>query len=329
MLSTLFIIVFCLAATAFFEGIETGVISLNRMKLRHRVDRGDRAAARLQEFLDHPDRLLATTLVGVNLAMVMASILSGHLGAALENALTGRVGGYWGESMANLAIILIVLVFAEYLPKAWFQSDPLPRCSRFAPLLVLSERFLRPLGKAMTWITQAFLPGNLMQQPPRPMFVTKDELDLLANEGSEHGALSPKQRIMIRRVFALTEKKVQDIMIPSGQIVRVNLEITVRQFLDQCRGATLNRFPVYDAAKQAYTGVVNIFDVLAANPPETAPLALFVQQPLFVAASAPLTEVFTLLRRSRRRQCLVTDTAGAVVGIVTTDTILREIVGQM
>ena len=244
MLSTLIVIAFCLAANAFFAGIETGVISLNRMQLRHRVEHGDRAAARLQEFLDHPDRLLATTLVGVNLAMVMLSVLSGHLGAEVEHALTGRTGGYWGETLANVAMMLIVLVFAEYLPKAWFQSDPLPRCSRFAQLLVFSEQLLRPLGNAMTWITQAFLPGNLKQQPPRPMFVTKDELDLLANEGEEHGALSPKQRIMIRRVFALTGKKVVDIMIPAGQIVRVRLDMTVRQFLDQCRGAKLSRFPV-------------------------------------------------------------------------------------
>ncbi|MEI7435188.1 MAG: CNNM domain-containing protein [bacterium] len=329
MLSVLIVIAFCLTANAFFAGIETGVISLNRMQLRHRVDNGDRAAARLQEFLDHPDRLLATTLVGVNLAMVMVAVLAGHLGTEVEQALTGRSNGYWGETLANIAMMLIVLVFAEYLPKAWFQSDPLPRCSRFARLLVFSEHLLRPLGNAMTWITQALLPGNLKQQAPRPMFVTKDELELLAHEGEEHGALSPKQRIMIRRVFALTEKKVVDIMIPAAQIVRVTTDTTVQQFLDQCRGAKFNRFPVYNKAQQAYTGVVNIFDVFAANAPDTAPLAPFVQPPLFVAASAPLTEVFTLLRRSRRRQCLVTGHSGAVVGIVTTETILREIVGQM
>ncbi len=329
MFSTLILIAVCLAANAFFAGIETGVISLNRMQLRHRVDHGDRAAANLQKFLEHPDRLLATTLVGVNLAMVMAAVLTGHLGAEIEKMLTGRANGYWGETLANFAMMLIILVFAEYLPKAWFQSDPLPRCSRFAQLLVVSERLLRPFGNAMIWITQSFLPGNLKQQPLRPMLVAKDELDLLANEGEEHGALSPKQRIMIRRVFALTGKKVVDIMIPAARIARVASNLTVRQFLDQCRGATLSRFPVYDEARQVYTGVVNVFDVFAAKAPDPAPIAPFVQPPLFVAAAAPLTEVFTLLRRSRRRQCLVTDPAGAVVGIVTTDTILREIVGQM
>ena len=93
--SDIVIILLCMAGAAFFAGLETGIISLNRMRLRHLAEKGDRAARILQNFTEQPDRLLGTTLVGTNLFIVMASVISADRGAKL---------GVWGEALTGVAM---------------------------------------------------------------------------------------------------------------------------------------------------------------------------------------------------------------------------------
>ncbi|MEI8352863.1 MAG: CNNM domain-containing protein, partial [bacterium] len=150
-ISDIILLLCCLAGAAFFEGMETGVISLNRMRLRHLAEQGDKAARILQNFLEQPDRLLGTTLMGTNLFIVTASVISANRGSRL---------GEWGEAFTGMITTLLALVFSQYLPKAWFQSRPLKRCRPCAIPLRWSALMLRPFINVINWLTAWIIPSG-------------------------------------------------------------------------------------------------------------------------------------------------------------------------
>ena len=321
-LSDLTLILVCLIGAAFFAGMETGVISLNRMRLRHLAEKGDRAARILQNFIEQPDRFLGTTLVGSNLCIVVASVIAAGRGSLL---------GPWGEAAAGVIMTVVVLVVAEYIPKAWFQSRPMKRCRPFAAALRWSYLVLRPLVTLANRLTDFIIPGSVAGSASRALVSTKDEIDVLAQESAEHGTLSPRQRLMIRRVLELSSKTARDIMTPAAAMAVIPTQATIADLMSAVRHSAHTRFPVRDSDGTSYRGTVNFFDVMAGTETASAPdiIETFVRPPLFMPDNTPLMEMFAKLRLSRQSMCLVVDSRSAVVGLVTNQNILQAIVGAV
>ena len=318
------IILGCILGNAFFAGIETGVISINRIRLRHHVEAEKRWAVILQGFLSHPEQLLGTTLAGTNLCMIVASILTASVGKTLLGA--------WGEIVCGIMLTALVLVFAEYLPKAWFQNQPMEHCRPFAGLLQLSWTILRPLSATVTKLTDWVVPAPPQTEGAKTQypFVTRDELKVLAEEGEEHGMLSPKQRIMIHRVFELSGKTAAQVMIPRSKMVVVSSHTTLGDFLRVAQQSAFTRMPVFDAEQKTFVGVVNLFEALANQTAEAStPIPGFMRAPLFIRDTMPLTEIFPSMRLSRQPMCLVTDAHAEVIGLITTQDLVEEIVGKL
>ena len=319
--SDIVIILLCMAGAAFFAGLETGIISLNRMRLRHLAEKGDRAARILQNFTEQPDRLLGTTLVGTNLFIVMASVISADRGAKL---------GVWGEALTGVAMTILVLIFAEYLPKAWFQSHPLKRCHPFAVPLRWSSIVLRPLINIINWLTDWVIPAGSENKSKPALFSTKDEIDVMAQESAEHGTLSARQRIMIRRVLELSNKKARDIMTPRSQMITLFPHSTVSDLVATLRQSAHPRLPVCEPDGQTFRGTINFFDVMAGCDECTdTTIDRFVRPPLFISEDTPIMEIFSKLRLSRQAMCLVTNNQSVVTGLITNQNVLQEIVGKL
>lgn len=321
-LSDLILILICLAGAAFFAGIETGVISLNRMRVRHLAEKGDKAARILQNFLEQPDRLLGTTLVGTNLFIVMASVIAADRGSKF---------GHWGEAVSGAAMTLLALVFAEYLPKAWFQSHPLKRCRPFAVPLRWSAILLRPLINGINWLTGWVVPSGTESNNRRALVSTKDEIDVLAQESAEHGTLSARQRIMIRRVLELSSKKARDIMTPRSRMTSLYPHSTISDLVATLRQSAHPRLPVCEPDGRTFLGTVNFFDVMAGCEEGDKDLLIdkFVRPPLFIPEETPIMEIFTKLRLSRQAMCLVVNANSEVTGLITNQNVLQEIVGKL
>jgi putative hemolysin len=319
-LSDLILLLCCLIGAAFFAGMETGIISLNRMRLRHLAEKGDKAARILQNFLEQPDRLLGTTLVGTNLFIVMASVISADRGSSL---------GSWGETLMGITTTVLVLIFSEYLPKAWFQSRPLKRCRPFAMPLRWSALILKPLINCVNWLTAWIIPSDVKGKVSRPLVSTKDEIDVLAQESEAHGTLSPRQRIMIRRVLELSGKKARDIMTPREKMTVLTPNSKVNELMATVRQSTHPRLPVYAEDGRTFKGTINFFDVMAGcEDNRDCPIDQFIRPPLFINADTPLMEIFAKLRLSRQAMCLVINSQSEVIGLITNQNVLQEIVGK-
>jgi CBS domain containing-hemolysin-like protein len=307
----------CMAGAAFFSGIETGLYSVHRLQLRHFVRQGSRRAMMLEQFLDHPDKLLGTALAGTNLCVVAAS-----------DAAAERFGG-WAAAVTSPLMTLLLVVFAEYMPKAWFHSRPYERCATFAPLLVVAEMVLRPLSVSIIWVTRFLVPGSSRSLATTDRTLSRDDLKLLARQGEKDGVFSAEERVMIHRVFELSSKRARDIMIPREKMAFVTSDMPIPQFLAKARETRFTRMPVFDKAKNAFVGIANLFAVAtAASEHRGSTVAGFARPPLLIPESAPVGDILPKLRRSRQPMCLVVNDRSEVTGLLTIEDILEEIVGQ-
>jgi CBS domain containing-hemolysin-like protein len=315
------LILLCLIGNAFFAGIETGMISINRLKLRPHVEEEKTWALRIQSFLDNPARLLGSTLIGTNLCMIMGSILT----ASLFNDLYPR----WGELVSSVVMTIIVLVFCEYTPKAWFRAHPIARCRPFIGVLDALTRLLLPLIRLVSMLTD-WVVSDPEGQTNRSPLMTRDDLIVLTQESTDNGLLTPKQRIMILRVADLSEMTPPICMIPRAKMAQVPATATVAEFYAKARDTGYSTIPLYSGERNVYVGLANLYEILPIEPPDsTTPIARYMKPALFVKHNAPLTELFPLMRRARQSLCLVTGARGEVTGLLTSEDILKLVVGSL
>lgn len=316
-------VIFCLFGMAFFNGIETGVTAINKIRLRHFVRQGSPAALILQDFLDNTDRLLGTTLMGTNLNLVIASVFAASL--------SEKWFGHRGEALSTFLLAAVTTVFCEYIPKAWFSGRPYYRSAAFAPLLLMADRIMKPLAAVVVALTRLFV-RSASRSFVKPLpFVSRDDLKMLTDDGERHGVLSRRETWMINRVFELSGKKLADIMTPVSKVVSVRSDMAVSEFLSFVRTSPFTRFPVIDSESGGYKGVVNVLYVLSSvtKGVKDGVVGDIVRPPQFVRESTPVDDIFPLMRRSRQPMYLVTGNAEQVVGLVTTEDILEEIVGRL
>ncbi len=319
-LFTLFLILACMLGEAFFAGMEIGVVSVHKMRLRHFLREGSVRARLLQDFLDHPEKLLGVTLVGTNLSVVTASVLAAGLST--------RLIGAWGEVLSSIVMTVLLLVFCEYLPKSWFQSRPFERAGRFVRALHFAGRILYPISVTVTRITDWMVPGPVRSGvKPHPQ-VTREELKVLAREEETHGVLSPGERMMIHRVFELSGKQAFQIMTPRARMITLSARATLGDLRSAARKTGHLRFPIVDPETQSFVGVVNIYDALSdRTQTDDQPLTPFTRQPLFIDRHLSIIRILPIQRMARQPLALVTDDEHQVIGMITTADILEEIVG--
>lgn len=322
-MNTLDFMVFLVAlvGSAFFSGIETGVVSINRLRLQHLLRRGLHGADIIQRFVDSPDHLLGTTLVGTNLCNVIISVTS----ASLAVRWLGEPG-YW---VASLASTMILLMLGEYLPKAWFRAFPAYRVLPFARLLQWSGYLFYPLSSAVMQLAKRLIPPRRDRNESGPSFITREELAFLAREGEQSGALSRDEHRMLHGVMQLSRKTCGDLMIPRGQMITVQPDTPADEMIEISRARRFSRLPIYDPASEQFTGFVHITDVLLSAGKEQGTASDYARPPQRVDTNCPADQLLQRMRVNRQPLALVHDAKKRVTGLISIEDILEEIVGML
>lgn len=311
----------CLAGAWFFSGIETGLVAINPLRLHHLVRRKVPGAETLQTFLQNVDVLLGTTLVGTNLSITIASTLAVNLGL---DAL-GAPGGW----LASATITIVLVVFCEYFPKAWFQAFPSHRVLPFAPILKVSRWALSPISLPLMGLVRLLTPGRPREAEKSRPLVTREEIVHLAGEGKTNGLLTPAEHRMIHEVIELKTKTCREIMTPRERMVFIHQDTPAAELLELARTREINRFPVFDPEKKTFVGIVHIFDILADEHNADKQVREYMRPCQFVADHAPVDHLLPRMRVSRQHMMLVTDDRFEVIGLVTLEDVVDEVIGSL
>jgi putative hemolysin len=318
-------ILLLLIASAFFSGIETGVISIPLNRTKHLKNEGLKNSDILDMFRSNTDKLLGTTLIGTNICNVSSIILTSNFMLQLFGNKTAL-----SETISSALMTVLILTFGEYAPKAWFSAKPVERSLKFIKPLYFSSIIIYPFSKMILWLTNLMVKGPDKHLATTALFKSKDDLKKLASEGELTGSLSSEETEMIHKVFELSLKKAKDIMIPCEDIVSIAKDASIHEFYEKAKESGFTRMPVYDKKTDDYIGIINVFYVLADKKPlEDKTICEFIRRPLYIPEYMAVDEIFPRLRLYKQPMCLVKNDNDKVIGLITTENILEEIVGEI
>ena len=327
-------VLICLVLSAFYSGSETALVSVNKIRINQLVESKDAKAGIIHRLVESPQRMLALTLVGTNLANVLiAQLGEGLVARGLPN-LTVSLQGL----IATAGITALLLIFGEILPKSIFRVKADTLALRYAYLLRISEVILAPLIFLVQNVTQVFvklIDRSARRQSPDAQ---REELRLLALIGERSGNLLTDQRRMIHSLLNLQDRTVAQVMVPLVDIVAIEKNTKCEDFLEIAADSGYSRIPVY--AEQIYNiiGIVNLLDVIyddAASDTSgdggslSKTVEPFIRTALhFVPESKNINALLKEIQDTRHTMVFAVDEYGGTVGLVTVEDLVEEIVGE-
>ena len=303
---------------AFFAGCELALAASPLTGLRRRAASGSRGARQAVAFLEAPERLLTATLVGNTAALVLSGT-----GAAL---LGSRLGGVPGAAAAVLLLGPVLTVGADLVPRTLCQYRAERIAPLLAPALTAATRVLFPLTALARRGAAALLTVLRIERSGRSPFLSREDIRVLLGQG-ERGAAAGRARGLIDRVFAFGERTVREAMIPLVDVVALAEEATVADAVAIVEAYHFARIPLYEDRVDRLTGFLHTLDLLGAET--SAPLRPLLRPAPYVPESRRLDDLLRDLQRARTQMAMVVDEYGGVVGIVTIEDLLEELVGEI
>ena len=300
--------------SAFFSSSETALIGSGRVKLTHLADRGDRGAARALQMIKEPGTVLATILVGNNLVNVMA--------AALATVILGPV---W----ATVVMTLLLLVFAEITPKTLAATSPERFAAWVARPVQLTGYLLRPLTWTVTLLTDMLLRPILGPKVDADRGLSRKELLTAIRIGATDGELEPSETRMTREVLKLKDTHIQDIMIPLAEVEGISENSSYKKVLGTVARATNTRYPVYRETLDDIVGMLLVKDLLVHWETAQENWRRHVRPLMRVWAQLEADELLRDMQIQGQHLAAVENDEGQIIGIVTMEDILEEIVGEI
>lgn len=317
----LLIISLLLCATA--SAAETALTSISRIKLKNLVDSGDLKALEIERLISQPNVFLSTILVVNSVAVIVAS--------SLATVLALRFFPNFGELISTVLISLVVLIFCEITPKTAAVQNPI----RWAKALVNPVRgaawLLRPVVWSLSAITNGLVRLLGGQMKHRGPFVTEEEIRLMVSVGEEEGVLEEEETEMIHSIFEFADTPVREVMIPRIDMVTLESDATVDEAVDLALQGGFSRIPVYEETIDNIIGVLYTKDMLRQlrEGHNTMPIRTLVRPAYFVPETKKLDDLLREVRQSRTHLAIVVDEYGEVVGLVTIEDLMEEIVGDI
>jgi Mg2+/Co2+ transporter CorB len=296
---------------------------LNRYRLRRKAKSGHRAAQLTERLLQRPDRLIGLILLGNNAVNLTA--------AALVTLISLRIGGEAAILAGALILTFVVLVFAEVAPKTLAARYP----SRLALPAALIYYPLSKVAYPLVWFINLMANGLLRllgvrANPDRSHTLSAGELRTVVSEAGT--MMPPRYQGMLLSILDLDDITVDDVMVPRQEIVGIDLEQSWEQSLEVIRGSRYDRLPVYRDDVDNVVGFVRVHNILpdlASGTLSHGTLLEHVQEAYFVPEGTPLNKQLVNFQRVKHRLAFVVDEYGDVQGLISTEDVIREIVGEL
>lgn len=319
-------IIILLLLSAFFSGSETALTAASSVRMHAKEKEGSRRAAIVNRLRKKKDRLIGALLLGNNLVNILAS--------ALATSVLIKVFGEAGVVYATLVMTLLVLIFAEVLPKTYALHHAESMSIRIAPIIKAVVFLFAPVTETITWIVRWCLKAFKVDVG---RISAGSHLELLRGAIDMHKGPEQEtqdQRAMLRSILDLAEVDVEDIMVHRQNVLMIDSEQPIQKIVDQILDSPYTRMPLWKGNSDNIIGVVHaklLLKELNKREGGTAGLQIedVVLDPWFIPETTNLYDQLQAFRERREHFALVVDEYGAFMGVVTLEDILEEIVGEI
>jgi len=328
------VILLLLVCSGFFSGSETALTAASRGKLRSQADKGSKGAELALEITEDNEKLIGSVLLGNNLVNILAT--------SLATALFTRAFGESGVALATLIMTLLVLIFAEVLPKTYAITNSERAASLVSRPISLIVTILSPIVGAVRLLVRSILRlFGVNADPDSHIMAVREEIAGALQLGHSEGVVEKEDRDRILGALDLADRTVEEIMLHRSGIEMINSEDDPSDILQQCLQSNHTRLPVFKDEPENIIGVIHAKDLLramyaqAGGPDGDArQLASFsitdvANPPYFVPETTTLDDQMRQFLRQRSHFALVVDEYGSLQGLITLEDILEEIVGEI
>jgi putative hemolysin len=309
------LIIFCCWSLAFlFNGIEAGLLSVDPVRLRYHVKQKMPAALRLNWLLKRPERLLATVLVVTNFADILGALL-----------LTRRLVltfGNWGFLAAPIILLPVYLFVLSVLPKSLFRRFPFRALAALAGSLEITSILLWPVLELGKYLSKLLLPSRSVRRAR--LFAARDELKQITAQSESEGSLSATERAMIHNVVDLRSVRARDVVTPLSKVTSIQPKTPITDIIELSISSGIDRLPIISADGEA-VGLVNAIDILL-DKNSFKSLSHYARRIVTVQENEPASRVIQRLRAARLGLAAVVDLRNKLIGIVTSEDLIRRLV---
>lgn len=321
------IILLCIVLSGFFSGSETALTAVSRARMLGYEHNGDQRAATVQQLIGKRDRLIGVLLIGNNLANILASSLATSIFLTLF--------GDAGVAYATLAMTVILVIFAEVLPKSWAISGPDRFSLGVARPVSLVVALLGPISGAVNWIVRIILRlFGVNLASGRSMLSPQEELRGAVEVLHRDGSVVKEDRDQLGGLLDLKELEVSDVMVHRTAMDTINADEPADKIVREILASPHTRVPVWRDEIDNIVGIIHTKDLLRAlyeveNDFSRVDIMKVARKPWFVPDTTTLQDQLDAFLRRKAHIAVVVDEYGDVQGLVTLEDILEEIVGDI
>lgn len=331
LLAQILLLVVLTLINAFLAASEIAVVSINKNRIEQKAEDGDKKAKKILKILENPTNFLSTIQVGITLVNILS-------GASLADSLAARLSPYIGtstaaRSMATFIVLAILtyvsIVFGELYPKR-IAMNKSEEVAMFTSGVI---RVLEVITKPFVWLLSAST--NLLSRITPMTFddedskMTRDEMRyMLANEG----VFEEDELEMLQGIFSLDTKVAREVMVPRTDAFMIDIHGDVKENLQRILSESYSRIPVYNEDKDKIIGILHTKTLLKAAYEvgfDNLELLPLMQEPLFVPETVFIDDLLYELKKTQNQMAILLDEYGGVVGLVTLEDLLEEIVGEI
>jgi Mg2+/Co2+ transporter CorB len=315
-------IVFLLILSAFFSGVETAMMSLNRYRLKHLVKENDKGAIRADKLLKRPDRLLGVILIGNNFVNILA--------ASLTTVLCLNLFGDSGVVIGSIVLTLIILVFAEITPKTFAALNSEKVALPASLILKYLQKILRPLVLFVNFFSNFFMRLLGTKETTINEDLSPEELkSVLENSGD---LIPKKYQDMLISVLELDKVSVDEVMTQRSEVIGIDINQPIENILSNLQNNHKDFLPVYNESLDDLRGVIDLYGITAFLSNEDKSIESLIEsldEAYFIPENTPLSTQLFNFQKNKKTVAVIIDEYGSVKGLVTIKDVLEEIVGEL
>ena len=319
LLSSIFIL---LCLSAFFSSSETGMMALNRFKLKHLIKQKNKSAIRANKLLQRPDRLLGIILIGNNFVNILA--------ASLTTILCLKLFGNSGVFIGSIILTLIILIFAEVTPKTFAANNPEKIALPSSLILKILQKLLYPLVWIVNFLSNSLLKILKIDGRTPDEDISPEELkSILENSGD---LIPARYQEMLLSILELDKISVDEIMIPRNEIIGIDLSDDIEDVRNQLKNSKKEFLPLFDQNLDETRGIIDLYGINSFLSEEDKSIENLLDksdQVYFALENTSLNIQLFNFQKDKKTIAIVLDEYGSVKGILTIKDILEEIVGQL
>ncbi|MGD9808671.1 MAG: hemolysin family protein [Deferribacterales bacterium] len=312
----------CVILSGFFSGSETALTSLGELKIRHMIEENKKAKP-LQLWLEHPNKVLNTILIGNNIVNILGSVLATDFAARLFG--DSKIAAVTG------IMTLLVLFFGEITPKTFAKHNAATIAPYVIRILKLPYFFFYPFSFGINKLVKAMIVisgGKLDKNKSR---ITEDELEFYISESEKEGIIENGKSRMLQNIFDISEIYVKEVMVPRTDMVAIDITDPLESYIDKILASEFSRIPVYEDTVDKIVGILYVKDLLrfVNKDSVTFDIKKVLRKAYFIPETKKIDSLLGEFQKNRNHMAIVIDEYGGVDGLVTLEDILEEIVGEI